>query len=345
MVLPLSNNIQNQPMSFKQRIPLFDIVRGFLIITVLVGHLLLGEISENNIKYLIYYFHMPLFLGITGYFISESTLQLSLYGVFKKYRNRLIIPFVLASIVYSLVNSILINKSGILGFIKQIFFPYQYYHLWYIPAILLFIIYLKGLRSLYQKGYTSIVLLILVVSVALTIFFESYSQWTWYEHRWYRFCGDKRFYYFFSYFALGYIARYASKANILALFSLSSLVAWVGLCLMNLGGLAIGLERLLFNFSLISLVVYLANKPFNMGSEQNLCWRVLASMGRLSLPIYLWHVLPLVITYEFFPKNFSLYYLSSTIGLCLVVILTLYGENKHPWIDRVIYGHIQKKQD
>ncbi|WP_447883914.1 acyltransferase family protein [Serratia fonticola] len=49
----------------------FDLVKGFLIIFVITGHILPGSASEG-IRGAIYYFHMPLFLGITGYFVRKK---------------------------------------------------------------------------------------------------------------------------------------------------------------------------------------------------------------------------------------------------------------------------------
>ncbi|MWQ00011.1 acyltransferase family protein [Glaesserella parasuis] len=50
----------------------FDATKGFLIILVILGHVILGSLNENTLRYIIYFFHMPLFLAVTGYFISQK---------------------------------------------------------------------------------------------------------------------------------------------------------------------------------------------------------------------------------------------------------------------------------
>lgn len=47
-----------------------DIAKGFLIICVILGHLLLDTLNENVVRYVIYSFHMPLFMFLSGYLIT-----------------------------------------------------------------------------------------------------------------------------------------------------------------------------------------------------------------------------------------------------------------------------------
>lgn len=115
----------------------FDAAKGMLIIFVILGHVLLGSISQNVGREIIYFFHMPVFLAITGYFIKQSMLMRSFSDIFKKYTYRLIIPFAIAFVFYTV--SILVvrdelNFKNIVGV-----FLYPYYHLWYVPAVILFV--------------------------------------------------------------------------------------------------------------------------------------------------------------------------------------------------------------
>jgi peptidoglycan/LPS O-acetylase OafA/YrhL len=49
-----------------------DILRGWLIVFVIIGHLVLGSVHDNVIRYSIYAFHMPLFIGLSGYLINPE---------------------------------------------------------------------------------------------------------------------------------------------------------------------------------------------------------------------------------------------------------------------------------
>ena len=54
----------------KERSLSFDFLKGLLILLVIVGHLLPGS-ADVGLRGAIYYFHMPLFLVVTGYFVRR----------------------------------------------------------------------------------------------------------------------------------------------------------------------------------------------------------------------------------------------------------------------------------
>jgi len=69
------------------RDPAFDFVKGVLIYLVVYGHVLPNDVALN----IIYSFHMPLFIFLSGYFATH-TLQKSVGGCFEKVWNRLFCP-------------------------------------------------------------------------------------------------------------------------------------------------------------------------------------------------------------------------------------------------------------
>ena len=71
----------------------FDQAKGLLIILVIIGHVVLGDMQKTPVRMAIYFFHMPVFLAITGYFVRTSLLAGSIKDIFKKYQSRLIFPF------------------------------------------------------------------------------------------------------------------------------------------------------------------------------------------------------------------------------------------------------------
>lgn len=74
----MHNNIQNCSLTFeKQRIYYWDNIKGFLIIMVVIGHLIELYMNDfkivDNIWSLIYSFHMPAFIFISGHFMSKTS--------------------------------------------------------------------------------------------------------------------------------------------------------------------------------------------------------------------------------------------------------------------------------
>ena len=47
-----------------------DLIKGILVLLVIIGHVLKGSLSENLARYIIYSFHMPLFIAIAGYLFN-----------------------------------------------------------------------------------------------------------------------------------------------------------------------------------------------------------------------------------------------------------------------------------
>ena len=73
----------------KQRDLLFDFVKGVLIFLVVLAHVIRGR--GSIVYHVIYSFHMPLFVFVSGYFALHS-LSKNLQDIGKKVWGRLIIP-------------------------------------------------------------------------------------------------------------------------------------------------------------------------------------------------------------------------------------------------------------
>lgn len=52
-----------------------DILKGILIILVIAGHLIQGNVEDNIIRYIIYSIHIPLFLAVSGFLINFKMLM------------------------------------------------------------------------------------------------------------------------------------------------------------------------------------------------------------------------------------------------------------------------------
>lgn len=80
----------------KNRIEYIDVLKGFLICTVVIGHVLVFFFQENSTERLdfrvIYSFHMFLFIFISGYLIGVSTCDITSVWIRKRF-CRLMIPY------------------------------------------------------------------------------------------------------------------------------------------------------------------------------------------------------------------------------------------------------------
>lgn len=328
----------------------FDSIKGLLVLLVVVGHVLLGSLADNVWRYLIYLFHMPLFLGLTGYFVKPKLLQQSAKAILIKYYQRLLRPFFLAMIVYyGLTN----YQKLLHAILTNIFSLYPYYHLWYVPAILLFVVYTKVINTWLNRRYYTIFWLIFAIAGGCTWFFESVSQWGLSSHWLYQAVGDKRFYYFFSYFLLGFL--WANRQNFAIYVQIVRLERYfypltVGLLLFSGLGLYVatvknfiftsGFFKIIFNDILIIVCLRWAENIATLPIcyQQNRLRRILARIGQVSLPIYLWHVLPILLLKQRFANQIINYYWVSGIVLSVLIGLFIVLEDKSLWLNRWLYG-------
>lgn len=73
-----------------------DLVKGILTVLVFMGHLFPGSIRDTFPKYAIYSFHMPLFIGVSGFLLNVENLDMRLPRLFSKYWKRIILPWIIA---------------------------------------------------------------------------------------------------------------------------------------------------------------------------------------------------------------------------------------------------------
>lgn len=81
-----------------------DVVKGILILLVILGHVILGTIQNNFIRFFIYTFHMPMFLFISGYLVNLNKLRLYSYsGLIKHYASRMLSWWLLAWYIFTTI--------------------------------------------------------------------------------------------------------------------------------------------------------------------------------------------------------------------------------------------------
>ena len=115
----------------KNKNPTIDVVKGLAIILVVYGHLIEhgmapwgGDFFANPVFKVMYTFHMPLFVFISGYLMAFSLGRRSLGETFKIKCNSLLVPFVSLAILGILVsyflNIIFGNSLGVVNFSRDL---------------------------------------------------------------------------------------------------------------------------------------------------------------------------------------------------------------------------------
>jgi len=313
----------------------FDSVRGCLIISVIVGHIVLGSIHSQLLRYMIYAVHMPLFIALTGYLINVNKLrEASVKQTANYYCLRLLLPFLPAFIFFT---GILIAHAAIEGRLSiSLLLAYlskPYYHLWFIPTLLLWVaallVILKGRIPL-----LIVCLLFAPISLACAGLDMSFMPAV---------LLSKKVFFYAYFFFLGMVCRayldswqHAVKRLRIPLMVLMLICA--ASYILNCGQpatLVSALAWFILNTLLIFLTLYWI--LFRSDTDQP---KLLTLMGRHSLPIYLWHVLPM-----FFLKGFdvhqtqaTLYYLVSIIFCIVLIFLVAKFENRSKLLDRWGYG-------
>jgi fucose 4-O-acetylase-like acetyltransferase len=334
-----------------------DSLRGWLIVLVMLGHLVLGSVDGNIIRYSIYAFHMPLFIGLTGYLINADSLRSnSFVATLTRYWWRVLLPFAFAYLFFTGILAIHAFEEGRIS--AKLLLSYvvtPYYHLWFIPTLVLWVLAFATLLKLrVPNGYALVFFLMLSLIWAS---FPSAEQWTFLA-----LVLSKKVIYFFSFFLFGAWLKASGSRKLRTLFSqfkilpMVAITACAGLYLIN-----IDIDKSLFkagvwlilNLALITLLIgsatSKASKP-SAASNASAKNSIISAIGRNSLPIYLWHVVPMFILKGFdIHQTYPLiYYFVASISMVLIVFAVLRLEGgkeagkagRNKLIDRCLFGRI-----
>lgn len=148
-----------------------DILKGLLILLVFAGHIIPGAINETFSRYIINWFHMPLFIGISGFLQKESSFNCPFLDLLKKYLYRIILPWSIAVFAYYILLCLFGKiQLSVFSFIKAYLYPY--YHLWFILGYLSYILICYVLYNIF-KNFTGTWNLIMIFSLIISIVFNS----------------------------------------------------------------------------------------------------------------------------------------------------------------------------
>ncbi|THV10577.1 acyltransferase family protein [Rhizobium rhizophilum] len=108
-----------------------DTVKAILILLVVFGHIFTERAVDNDIKGAIYLFHMPVFLGWSGYFFGQS--NGGIQCLWKRAWPRYLRPWLIANLVFLALLWMTHGKWPAYTLAGSILDPW--FHLWYIPCL------------------------------------------------------------------------------------------------------------------------------------------------------------------------------------------------------------------
>ncbi len=165
-----------------KRLAYFDNAKAILIYFVVLGHLLSGYLGANDfldtIYIVIYLFHMPTFILISGHFSRKIK---SLEDV-KKLIKTLLFPYIIFQLIYSLYYKQVFNDSIEFGLLEP------RYALWFLISMMLW----KLMLSIFG-GHKAMI----SVSILLSLFIGYISE----INEW---LSLSRTFFFFPFFLMGY---------------------------------------------------------------------------------------------------------------------------------------------
>ncbi len=317
-----------------------DSLRGWLIILVMLGHIVLGSVHDNIIRYSIYAFHMPVFIGLTGYLINADTLRKNSFSqTLMRYWWRVLFPFAFAFAFFTSILAFHALQEGRLGVsLLASYFHTPYYHLWFVPTLVLWVIAF----SLVLKARISIkwMLLLFALLSLLWATFDLDQQWAYLAP-----LLSKKVIYFFSFFLFGAWLRTSNSKKFRAVFTqfkvlpIAVIVACGGLYLLQLGADKSFFKALLWSALNITLITVLIDSAIANSKRKP---TIISELGRNSLPIYLWHVVPLFLLkgFDVHQTQVLIYYFASILSMALIVFTILRVEGRNQWVDKCLYGTV-----
>jgi len=326
----------------------FDYIKGILVIMVFLGHIIPGDVRGNLSRYVIYSFHMPMFIGISGFLLDvEKLLSTAFFDNLKKYWIRPVRPWVIAIICFLCTRCFIGETKFSLGILlKEFIFPY--YHLWYIFAFISWLMIISILWKVFTRNNNTNYMHIYIISIVVgliskyntlsyisdngllmeTNVFEQQSMRLW----------------FFPFFVLGVLLRNFCKYNkniftnrivifcrIIAIVSLVMTLVLFNLDYPNV-------EKINFYIMNNSLLVMIIDACTKNKLPQN---KYLEFMGKYSLPIYLYHIFCIYIAKILFTQGSLGYYFVCCISF-LAGCIGIYYLRKIKFINYYIFGATSK---
>lgn len=323
----------------------FDYVKGLLLLFVFIGHIIPGKIEENLIRYIIYAFHIPIFIGISGFLLNISKFQnLNYKEILIKYWNRIVFPWIIAVLVYHLIyhyKTLDLSLKSLKFLLYDFISPY--YHLWYIPGILSYILISYILFKAFKcNKYKWVYIITIAFIISIISKFNVLVTYCTFNisiaekllnhiHLCFRL-------YNFLYFAFGLYLR--EKCDNASLSDKHIRLSWIIFILSSIINIFLfftnnetsqNIFYYLLNLPLLYILVFYSIKGFYPECK------FIEFIGIYSLPIYLYHILCKIFSGIIFLEGSLQYYvLNVTLFVCLC--FTVYFLRKINCINKFIFG-------
>lgn len=254
-----------------------DLLKGLLLTLVIVGHFPTLSASKLPWKYTLYAVHMPLFLAVSGYLLRREKLRAtSLLALLQHYWWRMVLPWslVAAGMVVARKPHLLQSLPS-LALLRE--FTKPYYHLWYVPTLLLMIIALWLLERVRSPWWSTMAV--------------GFGLWYWWQfhpgpvQKWADYHFSSFLVRYFPYLVLGYLLRnegWRGRWMLLGLPVGALGVAWYATLFP--GGTVLSKSLLLVLNTALILAVTEAHRAWPQLRLPVLNW-----VGQNSLPVYLLH--------------------------------------------------------
>lgn len=331
----------------KERLYGIDFVKGCLIILVFVGHIIPGVIDEVFPRYAIYFFHMPLFIGISGFLLNIERMDMTISKLLPKYWNRLLLPWVIA-VLFFFFDTHLYKGNPIN--VKEFAFAFchPFYHLWYILGFVSYLVISCALWTIFKKSKLKWVL-ILGVAFAISIiskcgllspFFSDGFANQAYEAIQFDF---RLWNYVF--FVLGLFFRYCYEhGKILSVRAIDILRSILVVAMIIVGFMFFNqnstVTNVLFFVLCVSFLIVTLYDCVNKSLPRS---KILEFLGEYSLPLYLYHVFCKQIANLLFGEGTTAYYFTSLIGFILLCVF-VYVFRNNTFFGRFLFGIVRKNK-
>lgn len=324
-----------------------DIWKGILIIFVFLSHVIPGEIRTSFGRYFIYSFHMPLFVGISGYLLKVDSFRYDWKNIIYKLSFRLLIPWAIVVFLYNMV-----NNSGqfiLRDFLHSYIWPY--YHLWYVPAYFFYYFCTLLIWKITEKCGEKRIWILLGISLIISIC-SKFQIWEYLKmpgliNRLFEYAEHdfKPFYYI--YFVLGVCLRHQYQKKETEINSPNKRKLLYSICFFSFVGYMLlfcrnytALEYIIgyiWGISFLLIVIMLIQRNCIPSCK------VLEFLGKNSYPIYLYHAFIFIFFRQKFPETDVRYYILLT-ALFIVLCTVIWLLKKIRLVDRYLFGNLQTER-
>lgn len=331
------------PSQVNKRFIWLDSLKGVLITLVVIAHAIANVIGNDaaNINYwwcLIYSFHMPAFMAVSGYLTYRQNVagQINVLSSVSRRFQQLLVPFLVWSGVYFAI------RESIASYISCILMPNTtFWFLWALFFISVLFVSFQYISNRVKINIDYVLVAACVVFAAVLVVFKDIH-----------YLGIQYILYYFLFYVMGYFIH---KRNItsdkvavmILLFAFWFLLAsfWRPNALPDfipLTGSAANMLRFIYKFlvAAVAVVFLFSFSPIVLNGD-NKFNRVLVWLGKYSLGIYVIHLtfiklISNLVAHFVVGENAQIWVLSILLLLISAALIWLLNKNK--WTARLLLG-------